>query len=136
MEALILTMLLKHAAPGAVPAPELAKEIMLISEQHKVSPVLVTQIIMTESRGRADAVNKVSHDYGLMQLNVHTMKAYKVSMSCALSWKCNLKAGILIVKDLKKHKRYTDCMYNLGPRKAFKLPKLCERYEQRLAYYE
>lgn len=136
MEWLIVLMLQKHAVPGAVPASVLAPAIVRTAEKYNLDPVLITKLIMVESRGLPQALNRNSKDYGLMQINVNTAKAYGYSAKCLMAWQCNLDAGAKILVDLKKHKGYRACMYNLGPRKARVNPETCARYEQRLAFYD
>lgn len=126
---LVLLLLLKHGAPGAVPAKELAPAIIAISEQYNLDPIQVTQIILVESKGKANAINKTSHDYGLMQIHDVTAKAYGASKTCLMLWRCNLGVGVLILSDLSR-----TCRYNVGsgPLLGRKLTN-CLTYEHKLA---
>lgn len=128
MEALILSLLLKHAAVNAVPAPKLVKEIFIVSKQYKVSPLVLAKIIMVESKGNAAAINYRTHDYGLMQIHDSTAELYGFDKKCLLDWKCNLRAGTRILADVTRV-----CRYNVGTGvlKGDRLEK-CLQYEAKL----
>src|SRR6267154_4581559 len=46
----------------------------------KVNPRLLVAILMQESKFDPKAVNKVTHDYGLAQINIKTAKSYKFDL--------------------------------------------------------
>lgn len=127
----ITALLIANSSHNAVPAKDLAPMILWLSSQYEVDPVLVTRIVLLESKGIASAYNKRTNDYGLMQLNYHTMKAYGISVTCAKDWKCNLESGIRILSDIKDKRT---CRYNVGSGKL-KSEKLkrCLSYERKLA---
>lgn len=89
-----------------------------------LNPELVARIMIVESNCKANAVNKRSHDYGLMQIN----KLHKISKECLKDARCNIKAGVSILHSFRK-KRI--CAYNVGFR-IDSLPKTCETYERKL----
>lgn len=125
----ILVLLIANLAPGSVPAPALAAEIKLISEQYDVDAETVARIIIVESGGRPGAYNKKTKDYGLMQLNAKTMQLYGVKVSCAWDWRCNLRTGALILSHTKRV-----CQYNVGTAPLHgTLLRNCLRYEKKLA---
>lgn len=130
---LVTALLLMHSAPKAVPAEKLAPEILKVSAEYGMDPVLITQIILVESAGVPSAKNDVTHDYGLMQINLKTAKALKVPETCLWNWKCNLKVGVGLLAMLKKRSDFRACQYNLGPRGS-KLDrrKKCLQYEKKL----
>lgn len=121
----------RNSNKKAVPAKELAPVIIRLSELYDVDPMVITRIIMVESKGLAKAYNKRTNDYGLMQLNGRTMKAYGITKQCALTWQCNLEAGIRILADISDGRT---CRYNVGSGKLHKQKLVrCLRYERKLA---
>jgi soluble lytic murein transglycosylase-like protein len=129
---LMQIQLQKHLAKDAVKAPLLAQAIVATSAHYGVDEQLVMQIVVVESRGREKAFNKRTKDFGLMQINKATAALYGFKESCLMNWRCNLEAGIIILRDLQDYKKYRPCTYNVGPRWA-KKEKACHRYEKALA---
>lgn len=121
----------RNSSKKAVPAIILAPAILHLSDAYGVSPYTIMRIVLVESRGISSAYNKRTKDYGLMQLNERTMRAYGITKQCALNWICNLEAGISILSDISDGRI---CRYNVGSGKL-KTEKLkrCLKYEQRLA---
>ena len=121
----------RNSSPKAVPAKLLAPAIQRLSDAYGVSPHTIMRIVLVESRGIPSAYNKRTNDYGLMQLNGRTMKAYGITKTCAMNWYCNLEAGIMILSEISDGRT---CRYNIGSGKlkAGKL-KRCLVYERRLA---
>lgn len=128
----ILLLLALYASPKAPNHTHLAHSIVKYSAAFDVDPILVTQIMLTESKGDPNAFNKRTHDYGLMQINKHTAKAMHFNERCLKNWECNLKAGIRIISVLQQYKRYRPCMYNVGPNTRRKYNS-CLTYERKLA---
>jgi len=126
--------ILKHSSLGAVPNADLAKAIRKVSAKYGQNPDTVARIVMLESGGRANAFNKESSDYGIMQINKLTSKLYGIDLKCLHNWQCNLDAGVMILADLSRYSSFRPCSYNIGPRrpKAIRLIK-CLKYEQKLA---
>lgn len=126
--------ILKHASKGAVPTHDLQIAIRKVAIKYKQDPVLIAKIVMLESGGIANAENKVSNDYGIMQLNRRTSQLYFITEACVNDWRCNLDAGVMILADLSRYETFRLCSYNIGPRrpKAARLIK-CLKYEQKLA---
>jgi Transglycosylase SLT domain len=126
---LILALLLNNVAPTSVPAEKLAPAILELSNEYGVDPVLVTRIIVVESKGIEKAFNKHTQDYGLMQINVHTANSLEISRTCLMNWHCNLEYGIKILSSFKRV-----CRYNVGTAalEGMKL-KRCLQYEHKLA---
>lgn len=117
----IMNLLINNSATVIHPFV-LALQITTVSAQYNVDPELVTRIIIVESHGRPDAVNKISNDHGLMQIHGIQGKL------CGQDWRCNLRLGAAI---LAKTRRI--CEYNLGPKgKHKKYKKTCEGYEKKI----
>lgn len=130
----ITAMLTGHLAPGAVPPKVLAPAIIEAARAHNVDPKLIARIVIIESRGKADAYNAKTGDYGLMQLNKATILAYGISETCVKNWRCNLIKGTKVLADMLSMKGARSCVYNLGPKGRFKkYETACVRYETKLA---
>lgn len=123
----VLRILKTHSAKGAVPAKLLAKEVMFVSKLYKIDPIIYAKIIMVESRGRANAFNPKSKDYGIAQINHRVATNLGVTDGCLKEWRCNLIVGAFILK-----KKPRPCGYNLGYRIKTRM-QLCSQYEQKLA---
>lgn len=129
----IVAMLVAHAAPNAVPAAQLAPAIIYAAERHSVDPVLLTQILLVESRGNAGAFNSATQDHGIMQINERTRVAYGISKWCAAQWRCNINSATRILADMWRMQGARPCVYNLGPRGRFsRYEAACLKYEKKL----
>lgn len=126
----LTTLIMAHAAPGAVQPQELATAILQESSAQGVDARLVARIMLQESRGKANAYNRRSRDSGLMQINEKTAQGANISSACLQNWRCNLRQG---VKLLAKANR--PCAYNLGNAGSKKWPKSCIKYELKLASF-
>lgn len=130
---LITAMLLSNSSLQAVPAEKLAPAIVAAANRHNVSAVLITQIILVESRGVASAYNSKTSDHGLMQINERTRVAYSISKWCAKQWQCNLDSATRILADMYKISGARPCFFNIGPKGRFEeYRKTCEKYEAKL----
>lgn len=127
---ILIAFFTTHSAPNAVPAHELAQAVITEATAQGVKPRLVAKIIMQESRGIANAYNKASKDYGLMQINHRTAASMNLTEECLKDWRCNLKAGVTVLKAAKR-----PCHYNTGATGALKYPELCLKYERKLASF-
>lgn len=134
MTATILSMLLTHAAPQSVPAEELAAEIMHAAEKTGVDAILLTRVVLVESRGVPSAYNRETIDHGLMQINERTRISAGITPWCVKQWRCNLHAGAKILAGMLRMRNGRECVYNLGPKG--RLPQYeaaCKKYEAKLA---
>lgn len=130
---LVYSLLIAHGAKSSVPAKQLAPAIVKLSKKYGEDPILVTQIILLESRGKANAHNTKTKDYGLMQINEKTILAKHLDMSRIFNWRYNLEAGVRILSELRKKDRFRPCMWNIGVVGSKKYPRVCERYERKLS---
>lgn len=119
----MLELIVSIVFDAAVPAHELAHAIVAEAAVAGVDPVLVAKVVMVESRGRPDAVSETG-DIGLMQIN----PVHGVPEDCLLDWRCNLKAGVAVLAQFKRHR---PCAYNVGYRYRTRMTK-CLLYERRL----
>lgn len=127
----VLTILMMYSSPKAVPAQTLATEIMKVSAKYGINEKDLVRIVMVESAGDPNAINRKSNDYGIAQINIRTAKAMKVPMFCLKDWKCNLDTAGRLIKQQMRSKYYRICHYNTGPKK--KACKYCLMYEAKLA---
>lgn len=136
MQKLIISLLLAYSAPNATPATLLAPAIIEISQEFNLDPLLVTQIVLQESKGDPDAYNPASHDHGLMQINQATAISLKLTPKCLYDWKCNLRAGASILHQFSKYSDFQPCFYNTG-RIGSKRDggKKCLAYHEKLSQY-
>lgn len=126
----LTTLIMAHAAPGAVHPHELATAILQESSAQGVDARLVARIMLQESRGKANAYNKRSKDSGIMQINERTAQDLGITKECLQNWRCNLRQGVRILTKAKR-----PCAYNLGAVGAKRWPKSCIKYETKLAAF-
>jgi|ERR1019366_894228 hypothetical protein len=121
----------RNSNKKAVPAAKLAPAILRLSQEYDVDAMTIARIIMVESKGMEKAYNKRTQDYGLMQLNVHSMAHYGISKVCAMHWECNLEAGIMLLSEISDGRT---CRYNVGSGKLIKGKlRRCIAYENKIA---
>lgn len=120
----ILLLLLNAQVPKAT---ELAYLIAEVSIQENVDPILVTRMVIVESRGNPRAINWKTGDYGIAQINVKSHP--HIPMTCLMNAECGLREGIKILKATKR-----PCQYNLG-RGVLTEARMrkCVQYESKLA---
>lgn len=121
---LVVALLLKFSAPGAVPTNALASEIVTVSKEHNLDPVLLTKVVLVESNAKPDAVSSTG-DIGLMQIN----EVHGLAPLCAFNWKCNLRHGAKLLA-----KAPAPCAYNIGTNAYLngKKIKKCLQYQEKL----
>ena len=102
-----------------------------------LDPKMVLGILKQESQFCKYKLNTKSRDYGCMQVNAYTAKAYNFNLqSIKANEAYSILAGLIILKDLRKHKIKTlkhkwPCAYNIGNKY---LPKTCDVYLAKIAY--
>lgn len=129
---LVYALLITYNAPGAVPAKQLAKAIVEVANHYHEDPILVTQLIIVESRGKAHAYNSDTQDYGIMQLNMTTIVEMKLNKNRLFDWRYNLNAGVRRLHNLRKNIDFRPCAWNTGIKGMKKYPKTCDKYERKL----
>ena len=103
----------------------LANSIDLVSSQEQVDPVILTKMVIVESKGNPLAVNSRTEDYGILQ--IHLKVHPEIGFMCAMIQDCGLRAGAKILKTLNR-----PCEYNLGKKGAIINVKKCLQYESNL----
>lgn len=116
----------RHINKKSVPPKELAPVIYSAALRYNVSAKLLTQVIMTESRGVPTAYNKKSHDFGIAQ--IHIANGDQKKITCAMDWRCGVFMGAEILSKANR-----PCAFNTGNRGSIIYPKTCLNYENRLA---
>lgn len=125
----IMAMLVAHSAPGAINPKYLAPAILKEAKYFNEDPILITQIILLESKGKADAINIKTKDFGIMQVNIKTAAAMHLDTACLLDWKCNLHEGVRILSKMD-----LPCQFNVGTKRLVGKRLLnCLKYANKLA---
>ncbi len=103
-------------------AVKLATYIDKAAAKHNVPSNILTALIAQESMFRVGAVNKLTQDYGIGQINIRTIKAYKLDMHRLLTdVDYSIDAAAMALSYF--HKRYQAveskwyCRYNVGTAK-------------------
>lgn len=120
---IILMLLLTNSAPNAVPAHILAPAIKREADANGLDPVLLTKVLLLESRGVATA--RSNRDHGIMQIN----EVHNLSGLCLYDWRCNLHHGARILASMPR-----TCQYNVGASRVLKGNILlkCLTYERKV----
>jgi hypothetical protein len=117
----IISLLMAFSGPKAIPPQVLAPAIMQEAKANHIDPIVLTQVILLESKGIANA--RHNHDHGLGQIN----EIHGLSGLCLYNWKCNLHftARYLATSG-------TICAYHLGKLGEQKYPKECLTYTEKI----
>lgn len=124
---------MSNHTPGAVPPEQLAPAIINIAKFYKEDPILITKLILVESKAKEGSINHKTLDYGLMQINLKTANANGISMTCLMDWKCNLLVGTGLLHRTRKPGGFRPCMWNTGRIGSKKYPLACLKYENKIA---
>lgn len=87
------------------------------SKTHSIDFSLLKAIALVESRGKPEAINRKTHDYGLMQINHKTAAAYGHLPFEALKAEVSVSIAGQILRQLRTrfgHEKNWECRYNLG----------------------
>jgi len=96
---------------------------MKIAAKYNEDPILITQIIILESRGKANAYNSKTQDYGLMQIHKSTAEGLGLGEKCLFDWHCNLEHGVKMLSNMRKQVDFKRCSWNTGIKGTKKYPK-------------
>jgi soluble lytic murein transglycosylase-like protein len=100
--------------------------------------VLYAKILRKESGFRFTAINNVTQDYGIAQININTARAYNLSIhKLTRDAEYSIKSGAMVLawfNTTYSHKESTwACRYNVGTgKKKGKLLKNCLAYLAKL----
>ena len=117
----IISLLMAFSGPKAIPPQQLAPAIIKEAKANHVDPILLTKIILVESKANRNA--RFNHDHGIMQIN----EVHKLSGLCLYNWQCNLHEGARILAQSG-----SICAYHLGKRGEKKYPKECLTYLEKI----
>lgn len=115
-------------------ALRLGSAIYTAAVKGNVKPDLVLAIVAVESNFRVNAINKRSHDYGLMQINAWNVRVRGLNKHKLLTdINYNLEVGVTILSEFKRryaHKEQTwACRFNTGTGKLVgRLADACTIY--------
>jgi soluble lytic murein transglycosylase-like protein len=116
--------------------PELKALACKVAKQHNIDCLLFKAIITQESNWKIDAVNKRSSDYGLTQINIHTIKAYGFDKTKLLTnAEYSLQAGAKVLSYFKKRYYAKDksgwfSRYNCGT--STRKKAACYKYQSKI----
>lgn len=118
---LLATILcLKSLAWGKACEPKIERALEQAAKKYELELSLLEAIAWTESTCKPGAINRKTQDYGLMQINVRTAKAYGYSVQEIMHVNANIDvAARVLVSMRKRFKRQQnwECGYNLGTAK-------------------
>lgn len=120
----------------------LATKIVKVSNEYNINPHLYTAILAHESMFRLDAVNAVSHDYGIAQINIKNIRRMQLDLDLILTdLEYSLRAGAQVLSHMRKnfsaHETSYACRYNVGTAKVLspKLKAVCVQYMSKINSY-
>jgi soluble lytic murein transglycosylase-like protein len=106
-----------------------------IAYQYDLNPTLLAAIAKVESSNNPLAVNRRTHDYGLMQLNIRNLQHWKLSPTQALNADVSIKYAAKLLQGYKRrfgHEPKWACRYNLGTGRNVPSKAQCEIYYNKL----
>lgn len=116
----------------------MAKSISIMvveaSDKFNIDHNLYAAILMQESRYKLSAINHRSQDYGIAQININTINAFKLSKQKLLTdLHYSINSGALVLSDFKKRhsnkEEYYWTRYNASkPTKRLIYKNLVARY--------
>lgn len=90
----------------------LANEITKSAKKHKINPRLLTAILIQESRLKLGAFNSLSKDFGISQINIRTIRAFKLDQKKLMTHLAySINAGALVLNDFKMRYEKLDKYY-------------------------
>ena len=84
-------------------AENLSKAIYRASIKHRLNPLKVSAILRQESGYRLDAINRVTKDFSIGQINYKTIKAFNFDKNRLLiDLDYSVEAAIIVLADFKR----------------------------------
>lgn len=127
------------AALSPLKSTPVERAIRRAALKHALDPDLLLALYRVESGLRLGAINKQTQDYGLAQINKHTLRAYKLDKARLLTdLDYSAAAGARVLADFKAQysKREPQtwvCRYNLGGKPLIgRRAELCLTYLNKL----
>jgi soluble lytic murein transglycosylase-like protein len=143
----ILIMLMALAGSGGTAAfaqpqdyhllsPNAKLLLLKASKDYDVDYRLLVAIALAESSGNPRAINAKTQDYGLMQINAKTAKAYGYKPQEMLDKHKSVKVAVKVLKYLKNRYAHKEvnwaCRYNVGTAKNASSWNACAVYIEKL----
>jgi soluble lytic murein transglycosylase-like protein len=103
--------------------------------EYKLDYRLLVAIARVESGGKPNAVNKRTRDYGLMQINHRTAKAYGYKATDMLDKRKSIAVAAKLLSILQKkfgHEPAWACRYNAGWHRNVPNWSVCKNYMAKL----
>lgn len=121
-------------------AERLAKAIYKASIKYGLNPLKVSAILRQECRYRLQCINNVTKDYGIGQINIRTIKAFKLSKNKLLNdLDYSVESAALILADFKRMYAHKEqdwyCRYNVGTGPKLAIESKCNAYKTLVARY-
>lgn len=105
------------------------------AKQHKLPITLLRAIASVESNNNPLAVNRKTHDYGLMQVNIKTAQGFGYKPADLMHAPTNVAVAAKLLKQYKRrfgHEKTWACRYNLGTARNVSQWNSCKNYLDKL----
>lgn len=115
-------------------ADRLAQAIYKASNKYNLNPIKVSAILRQECRYKLSCVNDLTKDYGIGQINIKTIKAFKFDKKRILNdLDYSVEAAVIVLADFKrmyghKEKDYWTRYNTSNPEKRKKYKQLVAQY--------
>lgn len=121
-------------------ADRLSQAIYRASTAHNLNPLKVSAILRQECHYRLKCINAVTKDYGIGQINVKTIAAFKFDKTKLLTdLDYSVEAAVLVLADFKRMFGHKEkdwfCRYNVGTAQKSKIEQKCQAYKVLVARY-
>jgi len=108
-------------------AINIAKIVNKIRSKYNLPREVLPAILMQESSYRVEAINRVTHDYGMSQINRRTIQAFRFNtVKLTTDTEYSIEAAAIILQDLKK--RYGNKEKTWFTRYNTNKPELRQKY--------
>lgn len=130
-----LAFLLLNSVSYANCSPSIDRLLQDTTIEYDLPYELLLAIANTESNCKPGAVNKKTHDYGLMQINAKTALAHGYTIAQIMNPKLNVQIAaqtLVFMRKRFKRKPKWECGYNVGTAKNALNWQSCHKYYVKL----
>lgn len=118
----------------------LADAIVKASNKHGINPKKFSAILAQECRYRLNCVNKVTKDYGIGQINLKTIRAFKLDQKRLLEdLEYSVESSAMVLADFKRvfgrREKNWHCRYNVGTAPFVQVSEKCGEYATLVARF-
>lgn len=116
--------------------PEIRNIILAEAIQAKIPAELMIAIANAESNCNPTAINRRTHDYGLMQINERTSTMHGIMVYRLMHIQTNVRLAATTLAYMKRrfgHEPHWYCRYNVGTSANASNWESCHKYVARLA---